>query len=309
MAVSKIGVVLVTYNRLDKLKITLDCFEKQEYLPEYILIVNNASTDGTREYLKAWEKQHSRYKRNIISSEKNTGGSGGFYLGFDAAMKQSADWIWVSDDDAFPEKDALKNAAEFLGHQKTDRNQISAICGTVINNGEIDLAHRKNMFRRGLNVVEEFIPASEYKKNYFELNCFSYVGSIINRNKLGEIGLTLKEYFLWWDDTEHSLRLSKVGRIYCVPTIKIHHDVTNGTGEFTWKTYYGFRNMADLYKRHFSRICYEYFSFKLTCKTYLMDILGKDRQKNKAIRCSLRDCRKGKFGIHEVYKPGWKANI
>ena len=44
------GVVLVTYNRLDKLKIALECYEKQTYLPKNIMIINNASNDGTNEY-------------------------------------------------------------------------------------------------------------------------------------------------------------------------------------------------------------------------------------------------------------------
>ena len=48
------GVVLVTYNRLDKLKIALECYEKQSYLPKNIIVVNNASTDGTKEYLDEW---------------------------------------------------------------------------------------------------------------------------------------------------------------------------------------------------------------------------------------------------------------
>ena len=44
----KIGVVLVTYNRLEKLKIALKSYEEQTVLPKYILVVNNNSNDGTR---------------------------------------------------------------------------------------------------------------------------------------------------------------------------------------------------------------------------------------------------------------------
>ena len=302
----RIGTVIVTYNRLDKLKTTLGLFDKQTSLPSYILVVDNASTDGTSEYLGEWKSITADYEKIVLNSKTNTGGSGGFYMGLEAATKKKADWIWLSDDDAFPEEDALENAKKFIESYAGDTAEVSAICGQVINKGEIDLAHRKNMIQRGLNIAEEFIPEELYQKDFFELNCFSYVGTIINKAKLQQVGLTNKDYFLWWDDTEHSLRMSKVGRILCIPAIRIHHDVSNGTDEFSWKTYYGFRNMADLYKRHFPKICYEYFSFKLTCKTYVMNLLGKDKEQNKAIRCSLKDCRAGRFGIHEVYKPGWK---
>ena len=302
----KIGVIIVTYNRLDKLKKTLSVFSQQTVLPSYVLVVNNASTDTTSIFLQEWKDIDDGFDKYVITKEFNSGGSGGFYTGLEAALKLGLNWIWVSDDDAFPEKDAIENASLFLDNYNSNLNEVSAICGQVINKGKIDLAHRKNMRCKGLNVVEEFLPEKEYEKQYFELNCFSYVGTIINKKKLAQVGLTNKDYFLWWDDTEHSLRLSKVGKIICVPAVKIHHNVSNGNGDFTWKTYYGFRNMADLYKRHFPRICYEYFSFKLTCKTYVRDILGRDKEENKAIRCSLRDCRNGRFGIHELYKPGWK---
>lgn len=302
----EIGVVIVTFNRLEKLKTVLKLFAEQSLLPSYVLVVNNASTDSTCDFLQVWSQQDEGFGKFVITTTYNTGGSGGFYSGLELADKMQAEWIWLSDDDAFPEQDALEQASAFLGSYNGDLNNIAAICGQVINKGRIDLAHRKNMYQKGINVVEEFLPEAEYQKIFFEINCFSYVGAIINRKKLAQVGLTNKDYFLWWDDTEHSLRLSKVGKILCVPKIKIHHDVSNGACEFTWKTYYGFRNMADLYRRHFPKICYEYFYLKMMCKTHIRDLLGKDKEENRAIRCSLRDCRNRKFGIHEVYKPGWK---
>lgn len=311
-----IGVVIVTYNRLDKLKIALDLFDKQTYKPSYILVVDNASTDLTGDFLSKWKLEWSGVEKIVITASSNSGGSGGFYTGLEAAVKMDADWIWLSDDDAFPEKNALWEAADYLYEHRSSLNGISAVCGSVINHGKLDIVHRKNMFRRGLNIIEEYIPENKYADDSFELNCFSYVGTVVNKAKLKEAGLTKKEYFIWWDDTEHSLRLSKVGKIICVPSIRIHHDIgvsnagsakKTGYG-FTWKTYYGFRNMADLIKCHFPGICYEYFCIKMLIKTYLQDALGKEKEWNKAVRCSLRDSRKGKLGIHQVYKPGWKPN-
>lgn len=304
----EIGVVIVTYNRLEKLKKALQFFAEQTALPAYILIVNNSSTDGTKKFLDVWKNQDENFKKYVVTTTHNTGGSGGFYTGLQAALKLDANWIWVSDDDAFPEKDALEKAKQFLENYAGKIDDLSAVCGQVINRDIIDLVHRRNMYRKGINVVEKFIPETEYEKDYFELNCFSYVGTIINRKKLDQVGLTNKDYFLWWDDTEHSLRLSKVGKILCVPAVKIHHDDSNGTGESTWKLYYGMRNKADAYRRHFPKICYKYFILKSICKTFVKDLMRRDMEMNKIIRCALRDCTNGKFGIHEVYKPGWKPS-
>ena len=63
----KIGVVIVTYNRLEKLKIALKKFENQTKKQAYILVVNNASNDGTLEYLNDWKKNKSAYNKFVIN--------------------------------------------------------------------------------------------------------------------------------------------------------------------------------------------------------------------------------------------------
>ena len=74
----KIAAVIVTYNRLDMLKEVLDAFDNQIKQPDYLIVVNNASTDNTSEFLELWSKRGSMSKIVITTSE-NIGGSGGFY--------------------------------------------------------------------------------------------------------------------------------------------------------------------------------------------------------------------------------------
>lgn len=54
------GYVLVTYNRLNKLKITLSHYDDQLERDDVLIVVNNGSDDGTKEYLFDWEKQTNR---------------------------------------------------------------------------------------------------------------------------------------------------------------------------------------------------------------------------------------------------------
>ena len=67
----KIGAVVVTYNRLDKLKKALESFEKQLYLPAYVIVADNASTDGTAQYLRQWQKEDAGFKKIILTMESN----------------------------------------------------------------------------------------------------------------------------------------------------------------------------------------------------------------------------------------------
>lgn len=301
----KIGVVIVTYNRLEKLKETLKQFSCQTRKPEYILIIDNASTDQTSKYLENWKEIKEEYKKIVITMDKNIGGSGGFYTGLQKSLEMEADWIWVSDDDAVPEINAIDEAYHYLNKNLEREDQISAICGQVINNGQIDIDHRKKYISKGIHILEVVVPAEEYEKEEFELNAFSYVGTIINREKMRQVGITKKEYFIWWDDIEHSLRLSKVGKIICVPRIRIHHDVGADRCCLSWKSYYGFRNMTDVYSRYMPKPCFLYFCLKIRIKLILYSIINRDSMEIKLLKEGYTDARKGRFGIHPIYQPGW----
>lgn len=296
-----IGVVVVTFNRLNKLKEALQSFSRQTVTPDYIVVVDNASTDKTPQYLKEWKNEKENYSKYVVTMNRNMGGSGGFYTGLKFAQKLKSDWIWVSDDDAFPERNALEVAEKYLN------KNLSAICGMVINNGKIDLDHRRCYRKEKFRLVPISFSKEMYNRETFEVECFSYVGAIINKGKLKLAGLPRKEYFIWMDDTEHSLRLHKYGKIICVPAIKIHHDVRSINANIpTWKDYYGIRNTADMYRRNFPYKYYVYYCYGNLIKTTLNIVKHKNVAFNKIKRKAILDAMHKKMGVNEVYKPGWK---
>src|SRR5574344_1347094 len=99
----KLGVVITTYNRINLLKACREACINQTYKFEKIIIVNNASTDNTFEYLEDLNKKNKNIL--IINSEKNLGGAGGFYLGLKNAIKEDIDYILIIDDDAILNQD------------------------------------------------------------------------------------------------------------------------------------------------------------------------------------------------------------
>ncbi|MBR3199010.1 MAG: glycosyltransferase [Bacilli bacterium] len=306
----KFGVVLVTFNRLDKLKIALECYEKQTYKPEILFVIDNASSDGTKEFLDKWSKKKGNFKKEIIHLKTNTGGSGGFHEGLKKALAFDLDYVWVSDDDAFPEADCFEIANNFLLNN-SDKN-ISAICGTVMNRGKIDIVHRRRLKRLCFFPIQTFISKREYAKAYFKLNLFTYVGTFINVSKMKEVGVTIKDYFIYCDDTEHSYRLSLVGDIFCVPKIKIVHDgpLNNGKDGVNWKLYYGVRNSIDFLKRDFPKRYYYTYKIYFRLKYYAMiTLLWPNKVAGyKLINKAIKDGKNGKLGLDSLYRPGWKAN-
>lgn len=305
-----IGVVLVTFNRIDKLKIALKKYESQIKKPKYIIVVNNNSTDGTFELLKEWKEERAKFEKYVINLEKNVGGSGGFYAGLKEGMNFDAEWIWVADDDAYPEEDALSKIEDFYDKNNIkDRDDVAAICATVINHGQVDVGHRRRIETSFLKVKDFTTDPKEYSDNKcIEINVFSYVGSVMNKQHLKKAGLTDKDLFIFCDDTEHSYRLSKTGKIFCLSDSKVVHDsVPMKDGYINWKEYYMLRNKLFFIKRDFEHRYFEAIYTKLFIKCILKKIANPNDTLNNVKLAALKDVKNDVKGLHPIYKPGWKS--
>lgn len=297
----KICCILVTYNRIEKLKIALASYDMQNV--QAMIIVNNASTDGTLEFLEAWREEAKNEKRIVLNLPKNSGGAGGFYTGIQQALRIDADWIWVADDDAYLQKDTLKILVNFIQEQKNPE-QISAVCTKVLNSDrKISLPHRRRLTYSSYAVNEKNVPEEDYRKPFFPLDLSSFVGSLINMDAVKKVGLPEKDYFIWYDDTEYFMRLRKVGAIFCVPSSVVLHDAPKGSSEISWKSYYGFRNRLLSYGRNFGYIALLRHSYRLLKKSRNFDRIQKQ-----IMREAIRDAIFGRKGMHPVFKPGWKPN-
>ncbi len=304
-----VDVVIVTFNRLEKLKKALASYEGQTKTFRNMIVVNNHSTDGTFEYLEEWKKKEAPFSKFVITTEDNLGGSGGYYLGQKKAVELGAEWVFLADDDAYAEQDMMEEFYKYaINH---DVKRISAICGTVCHpDGTIDLNHRSRINKKGYRFLNrESSVIEDYEKEEFEIDFLSYVGAFINGDALKKYGLVDDSFFIYWDDSEHSIRLKKFGRIVCVPAIRIVHDDLVITQEpckapaVSWKDYYLERNEMVTYKRH--------FPFVAMHKTRVLFV---NRLKRKSQGDSyaevkwqaVKDAWLGKLGKHKLYKPGWE---
>lgn len=296
-----IAAVIVTYNRKELLAKTLLYFDELTTPPNSIIIIDNNSNDGTDETVNAWKAKTSYNDIHHIQLDKNGGGSGGFYAGLEYALHLNPDWIWLSDDDAFPEKNCFSIIRDKIA--KIDEKEYSAICCSVINEGKIDKAHRRRILRHKLIFKKErSVPLKDYEKKEFQCDLFSYVGTVINVQKLKTVGLTEKDYFIWNDDTEHAWRLSKSGKIVCLTEAKIHHNAPTFTNKLTWKVFYGERNKLFMYKKH------AYLTYLFLLKQLKKRIKNSiNQQKKELLTAVLSAVMTDKKGIDDVYKPGWKA--
>ena len=88
-------IVIPTYNRLDKLKISINSYLKTERNDINFLILDNCSTDNTQGYLKTLSQKDHRIK--FYFQKKNKFFNGNTYDGF--SMVKTEFGMWLADDD------------------------------------------------------------------------------------------------------------------------------------------------------------------------------------------------------------------
>ena len=117
-----VSINIITYNSQKYIR---DCFGSvlnQTYPNIEVLIIDNASTDDIREYLK---KFSSISKLKIIFNDKNTG----FTAGHNQGIRNSkGDFILCLNHDVVIDKDFVKKAVKIL----KDDNQVAAVQGKLL---------------------------------------------------------------------------------------------------------------------------------------------------------------------------------
>ncbi len=310
----KNGVVIVTYNRLNLLKECLSAVFAQVYPFTEIIVVNNASTDGTKEYLDSLQSTEKTHL-SVIHSAENLGGSGGFYLGMETARAKGFDYLLIIDDDAIIQPDYMKRLIEYADNH-TNEN-IEALAGAVMLNGKIDITHRRTVNNK-LLFTEPPVSEINYSKDSFRCDTATFCGLLIRGDVFQRIGLPKKEYFLWYDDTEYSLRLKG---ITVIPAAKLNHKTKPAPQNAsllersTWRHYYGYRNRYDTARIHFglsSTLCISLEYHILSLLSRLMWLNPQKRKiakyNIKMIRDALNDAKSGKLGKNLKYTPNTKID-
>lgn len=294
----KLGVAIVTYNRLDLLKECIDACLNQTVKFSDIYIVNNASTDGTTEYLKSIKDKSV----HIINSNTNLGGAGGFYLGIEEATKKDLDYLLIIDDDAIIDSKYNESILPYIG-----KNDVKAFSGSVVTDGMIQYEHRRHM-DSNFNCTNS--NENEYKKDYFDYELATFCGLYVSMDIIKKIGLPKKEFFIWFDDTEYSIRILKYTKIRNVNKAFLNHKTKVAVNKgYNWKSFYSIRNQIVIMKEYFSKLVL--FKFKLNIYLHIIysKIIGfiKRDKYYKVVadmyREALYDGMKNKLGKNEKYTP------
>lgn len=204
-----VGIVAVvtTYNRLNLLRRCLDAIQHQSTPVMAIVVVNNASTDGTRKFLDSWADaaNQNTTDRIPIHMDENTGGAGGFNQGIRTAVKTRACWYWLMDDDVIPTTDAL---AELL-HAARLTNGTQGFYSSVA----LDESMEQTVNVPGISSTTGLRGYPNWGDHLssalVRIQTATFVSLLISYDTVLKVGLPIKEFFIWGDDTEFTRRMSQ----------------------------------------------------------------------------------------------------
>src|SRR5208283_1123634 len=202
---TSIASVTVIWNGSAMLTEHLESLLNQSQPLSEIVVVDNASTDGTMELLA---EHYPAVK--LIRLANNEGVSGGYSAGLEYALGRNYDWIWMLDQDSLP----LPNTVESLlaaYDAFPDREKLGLIAPLPINaatgapyplflwkDGQVKLSISPE--REGLTLVDMVISS----------------GSLIRSEAVRKAGLPRGDFFIDFVDHEHCLRLRQSGFLIAV---------------------------------------------------------------------------------------------
>ena len=214
--------VVVTFNRRELVTRLVATLDTGRVVPDEVVVVDNASTDGTAEALAALG---TTVPLHVVALTENTGGAGGFHTGLATALEHGAELVWLMDDDGTPAPDCLElllphlATHDFLGPAVVSEDDLQRLCFPIRVPGSSKVLHR-------IEDLETAAPSGLLDEVVIPFN-----GVLVTRDLVERIGLPREEFFIWGDDVEYLWRARAAGaRIATVTRARFSHPSTDDLG-------------------------------------------------------------------------------
>jgi GT2 family glycosyltransferase len=215
--------VVVTWNRRDLLQECLEALQRQS-IPVQVVVVDNASTDGTAAMLTA---DHPDVETVLLTA--NTGGAGGFAAGMERALGLVPDLLWLLDDDTVPAQTAAAalvrcwqdyGAAASRAAPGATGPSPAVVASRVVWTDGRDHPMNTPRPKPGASRSERAAAAA---LGCTPVRSASFVSIMCDAEVVRRRGLPVADYFLWNDDFEYSTRLIRGGiGLLCPASVVVH---------------------------------------------------------------------------------------
>jgi len=213
---NKISIIIPAYNTADVIQRTLQSVESQTYKNYEVVIVNDGSTDGTKEFLDNYKNNKNNV---VIYHQENKGVSAARNKGIELA---TGEFICFLDSDDTYEPTFLEEMIK--RQQETNANVV--YCGfNSINNDNINKI-KKNNFKE-YNILSSFLS----ENGYFHFSCIlANKKFIVSNNIKFDVDKKIAEDFLF------AIKLLINSNVFCVKKYLFnYHYRRNSITNSKWK--------------------------------------------------------------------------
>jgi rhamnopyranosyl-N-acetylglucosaminyl-diphospho-decaprenol beta-1,3/1,4-galactofuranosyltransferase len=284
-----VAVVVVTYNRADLLERMLGGLAAMERRPDCVIVVDNASTDHTREVLE----RAANPGLVAIHTTDNLGGAGGFHLGLRTAYDKGYDAMWLMDDDVVPAPDCLTRLLE------VDNGCLTAvredITGALVEKAAVrfDLRNPLAIRPKRASIDSTYADRASMPATV-PVDNVSFEGFLVRREVIDAIGLPDPSYFIFYDDVDFALRARRAG--YDILAVRDavlvrqldfdqQHDLSG------WKGYYMYRNLFAVHFRYGENLLVRLKPWLIALAVVVLSPLRGGRAEARNVTRALRDAR------------------
>lgn len=197
-------IVITTFNRADYLAELLSSVAALDPAPRGVVVVNNASTDGTASVIEEARARFAALPAPIPLVHhlltENSGGAGGFSAGVERALAEGAQWMWLMDDDVTAVPGAIGAFGPWM-------ERYDALVGR-----RYDAAGEPFYWQNNFSSFLGFplpVRGDVFKdSDEFATNAGCFEGMLLHRDAVAEVGLPDPRFFLTWDDTVYGWLIS-----------------------------------------------------------------------------------------------------
>ncbi|MBU2977952.1 glycosyltransferase family 2 protein [Alteromonas sp. C1M14] len=256
-----IAVVICNYNKVAYLKGCLNSLwpAKKAWPAMKVFVVDNASTDGSQDMIR----QHYGEWVELIALTENTGGSGGFARGMQAAVASGCEYTALLDNDILLDEDTISLLVDYL--QQHDRVGVAGakIC-TMDNPQKLqELGAFIDWQRFGVSTPLKGHDDTDSLPDV--VNC-DYVPAccLVTRTRIIEnVGTFDEAHFIYWDDMDWCTRVKQAGHeIHAIRQARVRHKMGAVNATNTFSNYYFERNRLRFFAKYLSVEKFTHFAEK-----------------------------------------------
>ncbi len=293
-----LGIIICNFNKIDYLKGCLETLFKSNFknLSYDVIIVDNASTDGSSEYVK-----ESYPNIILLQNETNTGGSGGFDRGIRFAIEKEYKHVALLDNDILLEKDTIINLIEYIKNNP----QVGVVGSKICTMDNPDILQEMGSFidfEDNFNMILSFKSHKDDNSLPDVVVC-DYVPAccLVTRNEvLKKAGSFNTDHFIYWDDMDWCTRVKKYGwEIHAINNSRVFHKLGSANHLNTFSFYYLERNRIMFFLKYIEDSKFDKFS-QVICDWFLRMSFFSNLKGNyatpKSFLCAIDDLYIGKLG-------------